>query len=181
MERIAKFEKVPFDNWKGNVYWDEAWGFHKPGASPLPFEEGGRKLYYDAIRLPERSTKGSAGYDFFAPFDFTIKPGQTVEISTGIRARIEDGWCLVLLPKSGIGSRYFVRFANTVGLIDSDYYGSAYTGGQIKATMRVEQDREELSFKRGDKMFQGVFLPFGITEDDDADGIREGGHGSTGR
>jgi dUTP pyrophosphatase len=181
MERIAKFEKVPFDRWSSDVYWDAAWSFEQPEFIAPPFPDKEQELYYDAIRLPERSTKGSAGYDFFAPFDFTIKPGQAVEISTGIRARIEDGWCLVLLPKSGIGSRYFVRFANTVCLIDSDYYGSAYTGGQIKATMRVEQDREELSFKRGDKMFQGVFLPFGITEDDDADGIREGGHGSTGR
>ena len=80
------------------------------------------KRQYANIRLPRRATKGSAGYDFFAPESFTLVPHETILIPTGIRVMIEDGWMLQLYPRSGLGFRHRLQLDNTVGVIDSDYF-----------------------------------------------------------
>ena len=70
---------------------------------------------YEAIKLPSRSTKGSAGYDFKAPFDITLAPNETIKIPTGIRAKIDDGWVLMIYPRSGLGFKFRLQLNNTVG------------------------------------------------------------------
>ena len=95
MQRIAKFEKVSFEQFKKD--WQ--------GEYPQDTEEVIREIY-DGIRLPKRATAGSAGYDFFAPAAFTLKAGETTKILTGIRARIDDGWVLKLYPRSGLGFKF---------------------------------------------------------------------------
>ena len=74
MQRIAKFEKVSFEQFKKD--WQ--------GEHPQDTEEVIREIY-DGIRLPKRATAGSAGYDSFAPAAFTLKPGEMTKILTGIR------------------------------------------------------------------------------------------------
>ena len=124
MQRIAKFEKVSFEQFKKD--WQ--------GEHPQDTEEVIREIY-DGIRLPKRATAGSAGYDFFAPAAFTLKPGEMTKILTGIRARIDDGWVLKLYPRSGLGFKFRLQLNNTVGIIDSDYYGSDNEGHiQVKLT-----------------------------------------------
>ena len=86
------------------------------------------KSYYDAIKLPTRSTPGAAGYDFYSPFKFRMEPGTTVKIPTGIRVDINENWWLLLCPKSGLGFKYHIHLANTIGVDDSDYYYSDNTG-----------------------------------------------------
>ena len=83
---------------------------------------------YENIRLPRRATAGSAGYDFFAPADITLKPGETVKIPTGIRVWMEPEWVLKCYPRSGLGFKYRLQLNNTVGIIDSDYYYSDNEG-----------------------------------------------------
>ena len=117
MQRIAKFEKVSFEQFKKD--WQ--------GEHPQDAEEVIREIY-DGIRLPKRATAGSAGYDFFAPAAFTLKPGQMTKILTGIRARIDDGWVLKLYPRSGLGFKFRLQLNNTVGIIDSDYFYSDNEG-----------------------------------------------------
>ena len=127
--------------------------------------------------LPRRATAGSAGYDFFAPAAFELDPGQTAKIPTGVRARIDDGWVLMLFPRSGLGFKYRLRLDNTVGVIDADYFG-AQNEGHILVKLTNCGDRP-LSVRAGEAFCQGVFLPFGVTEDDAAAGERTGGFGST--
>lgn len=74
------------------------------------------------IPLPRRATAGSAGYDFVCPVDVTLAPGEAVTIPTGIRCEMEPGWVLLLFPRSGLGFRHRLSLANTVGVIDSDYF-----------------------------------------------------------
>jgi dUTP pyrophosphatase len=124
-------------------------------------------------RLPERATAGSAGYDFFAPEDITL-PGT---VKTGVRVKVIPGYVLCIFPRSGLGFKYGVRLANTVGVIDSDYY-NADNEGHIM--IKLECDTP-LTIKAGERFAQGIFLPFGITEDDNAAGERSGGFGSTGK
>ena len=174
MQKVAKFEKVSFPQFYeamkaefGNAY-DDGDTFFKAV-----------NHQYEALKLPRRSTVGSAGYDFFSPVSFRLAPGQSIKLPTGIRAIIDEGWFLMLAPRSGLGFKYFTRFANTIGIADQDYAFSD-NEGHLFAKLRNEGDRL-IEVNAGDSFMQGIFLPFGITYDDDADGVRNGGLGSTGR
>lgn len=158
MYKIADFEKVSLERYES--------------------DSGEGADVYEKIKLPRRATVGSAGYDFYAPRDFTLAPGEGIKIATGIRARIDDGWVLMLFPRSGLGFKYKLRLDNTVGVIDSDYYGSD-NEGHIQAKITNCSADKTLTVKAGEAFMQGVFMPFGITTDDDADGRRNGGFGST--
>lgn len=160
MSRVARFMRVSAERFSAD--WREAF----PGAEfPAP------------PALPRRATAGSAGYDFFAPAAFSLAPGDSIKIPTGVRARIEPGWVLMLFPRSGLGFRYRLQLNNTVGVIDADYAG-ADNEGHIFVKLTNAGDRS-LAVKAGEAFAQGVFLPFGITEDDEAGGRRSGGFGST--
>ena len=130
--------------------------------------------------MPVRATVGSAGYDFYSPLDFVLAPGQTIKIPTGIRARIEDGWVLMIFPRSGLGFKYRIRLDNTVGVIDSDYYGSDNEGHIFIKITNDSNEGRTLSLKKGDGFAQGVFLPYGVTSNDETAAVRNGGFGSTG-
>lgn len=159
MQAIAKFEKVSFAQYEN--------------------DEENAKVYYDQIKLPKRATTGSAGYDFYMPYDLTLEPGQTAKIPTGIRARMENGWVLCLFPRSGLGFKYRLQLNNTVGIIDADYYGSDNEGHIFAKITNDSNEEKVLELKQGEGFMQGIFLPFGITEDDDTNEIRNGGFGST--
>ena len=129
------------------------------------------------IPLPKRATVGSAGYDFYTPEKIILAPGESVSVNTGIRAKIKNGWVLFVLPKSGLGCKYRLTLNNTVGVIDSDYFYSDNEGHIIVKLTNC--GGKPLSIEQYAPFCQGVFLPFGITESDIADGIRNGGFGST--
>ncbi len=132
---------------------------------------------YDEIALPKRATAGSAGYDFFAPQEFNLTPGETVKIPTGIRVKIEEGWVLKVYPRSSLGFKYRLSLDNTVGIIDSDYY-FADNEGHIFIKMTNCGDKP-LTIEKGKAFAQGIFVEYGITVDDDATELRKGGFGST--
>lgn len=131
----------------------------------------------DDIPLPERATVGSAGYDFFAPEDIYLNPGESKKIDTGIRCAIMSGWVLKIYPRSGLGFKYHVGIANTVGIIDSDYYYSD-NEGHIKVKI-VNNGDKIVSIHKGEGFCQGIFSEYGLTIDDNAGGKRNGGFGST--
>ena len=155
MEKIAKFYKV----------------------SEGEFLKSGTAETYGGIILPKRATVGSAGYDFFAPETFTLNPKETVKIATGVRVKIDDGWVLMIFPRSGLGFKYRLTLDNTVGIIDSDYF-NADNEGHIFIKMTNCGDKP-LTVEKGKAFAQGVFLPFGITLDDSSEVARTGGFGST--
>ena len=166
---IAKFEKVSWEQFL------EAW----EDVLPLIDEKYTRKLY-DELKLPKRATKDSAGYDFYLPHYLTLAPGQTAKIPTGIRCKIDPEWVLMCFPRSGLGFKYRLQLDNTVGIIDSDYYYSDNEGHIfIKITNDSYDMNKVIDLDVGQGFAQGIFLPFGLTEDDQADGIRNGGFGST--
>lgn len=134
---------------------------------------------YDQLKLPKRATSGSAGYDFYIPCPIKLMPNETITIPTGIRARIDDGWFLMCCPRSGLGFKYRLRLDNTVGIIDSDYFGADNEGHiQIRITNESNSGKI-LELKASDAFAQGIFMPFGITVDDAAEDKRSGGFGST--
>lgn len=134
---------------------------------------------YNDLKLPKRATKGSAGYDFFSPIDFTLDPGKTITIPSGIRCRMRNDYFLMLVPRSGLGFKYRLQLDNTVGIIDSDYYYSE-NEGQIGIKLTNDsKDNKILEIKKGTAIMQGILLHYGFAIGDDADGIRNGGFGST--
>ena len=155
MEKIARFEKV----------------------SPEQYGKDGSLEYYDDIQLPKRATSGSAGYDFYLPFDLTLVEGEGTKIPTGIRVAMAEGWVLQIFPRSSLGFKYRLQLDNTVGIIDSDYY-YADNEGHIIIAIR-NNGKKLISLKKGDRFAQGIFLPYGICEDDDVSDVRTGGFGST--
>lgn len=170
MERIAKFSLVSFDEFKK--------GYLKSFGESSDEEIA---EIYNAIKLPTRATAGSAGYDFHSPVSFELKPNETVTVPTGVRAKMNEGWVLTLYPRSGLGFKYRMQLNNTVGIIDSDYYYSDNEGHIFIKFTNATNENKVISVSSGDGIAQGIFLPFGITEDDNATEIRNGGFGSTGK
>ena len=168
MKRIAKFYKVSFEQ------FEESWKDDFPETSPEEIRE-----IYEKIKLPARATKGSAGYDFFSPIDFELKPGETLKIPTGIRASMEEDWVLCIFPRSGLGFKYRLQMNNTVGVIDSDYYDSDNEGHIFLKMTNDSNEGKTVTVSQGNGMAQGIFFQYGITEDDQAEEERNGGFGST--
>ena len=131
--------------------------------------------------LPQRATSGSAGYDFKSPIHFILQPGQTIKIPTGIRVKIDDGWWLGCLPRSGLGFKYRLQLNNTMGVIDSDYYYSDNEGHIFAKITNDSNEDKAIEVKAGDGFMQAIFIPYGITYSDSANGVRNGGMGSTGK
>ena len=168
MKKIAKFEKVSLEQFK------------KDFLDSFPhYDENEVFTIYENIKLPKRATKGSAGYDFYTPIDFTLEPHQTIKIPTGIRVKINEGWVLGLYPRSGLGFKYRLQLNNTVGIIDSDYYNSDNEGHMFVKLTNDSNENKTVSLKTGQGMVQGIFFEFGIVEDDDVNEERNGGFGST--
>ena len=134
---------------------------------------------YNDIKLPKRATVYSAGYDFFAPFDFELEPGETIKIPTGIKVHIKEGQFLGILPRSGHGFKYRIQLDNTMGVIDSDYINSDNEGHIMIKITNDGHEGKKLEIQKGDGFAQGIFFNFDITEDDETNGIRNGGFGST--
>ena len=134
---------------------------------------------YDLIRLPRRATAGSAGYDFFAPVDVQLAPGETIKIPTGIRAQMEQEWVLKVYPRSGLGFKYRLQMNNTVGIIDSDYFYSDNEGHMFIKVTNDSREGKTVELGQGVGFAQGIFIPYGITVDDECSDVRNGGFGST--
>lgn len=139
------------------------------------------KCEYEDISLPVRSTKHSAGYDFKSPIEFELNPGEIIKVPTGIKAQMEDDEYLMLLVRSSMGFKYNVRLCNQVGIVDSDYYNNPDNEGHMFMQMRNFTD-EEVLVEKGERVVQGVFMPFLVADGDENQEKEErtGGFGSTG-
>ena len=170
MDKVGEFEKVSYKQ------------FYKAMVEIIDTEYKDEfiQMAYDALELPKRATSGSAGYDFKAPFSFELHPGETIKIPTGIRVKIEDGWWLGCLPRSGLGFKYRLQLNNTMGVIDSDYYYSDNEGHIFAKITNDSNEGKPIEVKAGDGFMQAIFIPYGITYSDSAEGIRHGGMGPTG-
>lgn len=188
MKQIAQFEKVSFDTFLNQFapLWIEAEKAEADPNEPFGYDKAeminAAGVIYEQIKLPQRATAGSAGYDFFFPFGYTeLMPGSSALIPTGIKVKMEDGWALKLYPRSGLGFKYRVQLDNTVGIVDADYYYNSKNEGMIcvKITNDSRQN-QTVVIDHSQGYCQGVFEEFGITYDDQpASDVRDGGFGST--
>lgn len=156
---------------------------------PLVKEDDMEKLY-DNIKLPKRGSKGSAGYDIYSPISFMLSAannlmpsmfswsGKPIVIPLGIKVQMPEDMFLTVVPRSGVGFKSGTYLANTIGIIDSDYYNNKQNEGHIM--VKLVPGFESLTVTAGDRIVQGIFTKYYITDDDEANENRNGGFGSTG-
>ena len=130
------------------------------------------------ITLPVRSDPRSAGYDFYSPVDIVIPPNESRLFFTDVKAYMEDDEVLMLYVRSSMG-KIPVVIANGTGIIDASYYNNPDNDGNIGFRL-LNLGNEDYVIHRGDRIGQGVFMKYLITDDDNATGDRTGGFGSSG-
>jgi dUTP pyrophosphatase len=195
------FEKVSYGEWE-NCLMNEG----SPCFGMVPQEN--MKEAYDEIIIPQRGTPGSAGYDFFMPFELQVEPGGRYLVPTGIKVDLRQAVFevakfgkissnslgkkdvqnnvagigipsfLALYPRSSLGFNYGFNLLNTVGIIDQDYYNNPGNEGHIMVGFEI---MAKTTLKPHSKFCQGIIQPFMLM---DTKGIgsklRIGGVGSTG-
>ena len=172
MKKVATFEKVSFEQFRKDVK-------DVFNSNNVLLHDAEYEAMYDNIKIPTRATSGSAGYDFCIPFSWGLDVDKDIKIPTGIRCVIEDGWFLSVVPRSSLGFKYYTRLANTLGIVDSDY-AFADNEGHIFVKIRNEGDKP-LLLDKGERFAQGIFIPYGVADDEEVTTTRRGGFGSTGK
>ena len=129
---MRKFEKISFEQFKKDV--------------------NDNKELYESYKMPKRETKCAAGYDFYALYDYTLKPGEIKKIPTGIKVVMEEDDVLLLLDRSSMGFKYNVRMCNQVGVIDADYYNNSNNEGHMWIRIQNEGDKDYV-VKKGDSLW----------------------------
>lgn len=163
-----RFEKVSLDQFVKDIQ----------GCAP-GLSKDGYEFMYNELKLPKRATTGSAGYDFFAPFSFQLKAEESIKIPTGIRVQLDNDKFLAIYPRSGLGFKYKLQLWNGVAIIDADYYNSDNEGHIFIKLYNDSPEGKTLLVEQGEAFAQGIIQQYYLTENDDADGIRNGGFGST--
>lgn len=136
--------------------------------------------YKDKKLLPKRETAHAAGYDLKVAEETQISAGAIVLVPTGVKAYMQPGEVLYLYDRSSNPRKKGLVLINSVGVIDGDYYNNPANEGHIFAQMKNITD-QTVVLEAGERIVQAVFAPFLIADGDEADGVRTGGFGSTGK
>lgn len=138
---------------------------------------------WNGIKLPERGTEYSAGYDICTPIDITIPPKCRVVVPTGIKAVFSPdemkAWHLQMYVRSSVGIKDGIVLTNGTGVIDPDYQYGKNDGDMMLALLNTGDNL--VQYKAGDRICQAVFCIHGVICNDVATGERKGGIGSTGK
>lgn len=179
--RVGTFMKVSFEEYEKSIkecldyrYIDE-----EGKETSYEMSQDEIKQLYEEIQLPTRATEGSAGYDISVPVNIKLSAGQTLKVPLGLRVMIKPGWWFGVFPRSSLGFKYRLQLDNTIGVVDSDYFYSDNEGHMYLQVTNDSKDGTEMILEKDKAICQGIFLPFGITYNDCADGVRNGGLGST--
>ncbi len=156
---MRKFEKISFKQFKKDVSND--------------------KKLYESIILPTRSTSNSAGYDIRSIESGIIKPGEAKVFNTGLKVCMNSDEVFYLYIRSSLGYKYNVTMANSVGVIDADYYNNEDNEGHFKVKL-INHGDKDFEVKVNDRIAQGVFMKYlTVDEEEKIDNKRKGGIGST--
>ena len=156
---MRKFEKISFEQFKKDLSDDIN--------------------LYNNIEIPKRSTMKSAGYDIKSMEDGVIKPGEAKSFKTGLKVTMNDDEVLYIYSRSSQGYKYNVSLANSVGVIDSDFYNNPSNEGHFQVRL-INLGNEDYIVNIGDRIAQGVFMKYLVVDDEEEiKSERTGGLGST--
>ena len=142
---MRDFEKISFEQFKKDVNENEK--------------------IYNKIKIPQRDSDATAGYDIYLLNDIEIKPNEILKIPTGLKCYFEKDEVLFLIVRSSMGFKYNIRLCNQVGVIDSDYYNNKDNEGHIWIKIQNE-GKEKVNIKAGEAIVQGIFLKYLTTNSD---------------
>lgn len=142
-------------------------------------KDGGQEDSYNEIQKPQRATVLSAGYDICTPVDILLPARSAGKFPTGLRVIMNDDEVLLIHIRSSIGAKHGVRISNSTGIIDADY-SQAQNEGHMWLFLHNDSDKDFVA-KSGDRLCQGIFSKYFVTDDDVAVDSRVGGVGSTGK
>lgn len=156
--------------------------FEKVSFGRYNLDTSAHKNEYEDIKLPKQATQGSAGHDFFLPRDITIPFGGYATIATGIRVALRTNEVLKIYPRSGLGFKHGLTLANTVGIIDRDYYYSDNEGHIFVKLVNASplSEGKDITLKKGQAFCQGIIEKYITANGGESDNVRNGGFGSTG-
>ena len=163
-----RFEKISLGEW---LEW---WEKNEPGL----WEEEEIIGMYEHIQLPKAGSPHAAGHDFYAPMSVEVEAGAKVLIPTGLRWVTDEedmDKFLMIVPRSGLGTKFGMRLTNTIGIIDADYC-LADNEGHIMASIAVDK---EMTINAGDRFMQGIVCSY-YRCGEASQNVRSGGFGSTG-
>ena len=153
------FERISFEQFKKDIKDD--------------------KELYESIKLPQRSTKRSAGYDIRSMEHKIIKPGQAENFKTGLKVFMQEDEVLYIYSRSSFGYKYNVCLMNNVGVIDSDFYNNPDNEGHFQIRL-VNFGDKDFEVNIGDRIAQGVFMKYLVVDNEkEINNTRTGGIGST--
>lgn len=134
------------------------------------------------IHLPQRKTAASAGYDIEAAAGATIAPGRVALVPTGLKAYMKPGEVLLLTIRSSLAAKHGLMLANSVGVIDADYYDNPDNEGHIQVAF-YNAGEIPYTIEKGERIAQGMFMEYRTVDGDNAGtgAERTGGFGSTGK
>ncbi len=143
----------------------------------LPVREDMRKLKEEPV-LPTRGSSKAMAYDFYSNIDCEVQPNEIVKIWTDVKAYMQDDECLLLNIRSSMGGRFILT--SVQGWIDSDYFSNENNDGNIGVFLKnISEEKQYI--KKGDRVAQGAFFKFLVSDNGNSDNIRNGGFGSTGK
>jgi dUTP pyrophosphatase len=146
---MRKLEKISYEQFKKDI------------------NEYSSREMYDALIIPTRHTKLSAGYDFHATLDFTLNPGEIFKMPTGIKVTMNPDEFFMIVMRSSVGFKYNVRMCNQVGIIDADYYNNEENEGHMWIAFQNE-GKEPWIVKKGDRVAQGIFIKYLLVDNEDS-------------
>lgn len=122
---------------------------------------------YNNIKIPQRDSDATAGYDICILNDIELKPNEILKLPTGLKCFFEKDEVLLLIVRSSMGFKYNIRLCNQVGVIDADYYNNKDNEGHI--WIRIQNEGEKtVKFNSGEAIVQGIFLKYLTTRSDEA-------------
>ena len=133
------------------------------------------------IKLPTRSDKRSAGYDFYLPKDLKLLPMQKIIVWTDVKAFMQPDELLEIYIRSSLAIKNGIMLSNNVGIVDSSYYNNESNDGNIGIAL-VNTTGTTVELKAGSKIAQGIFKKYLVADNDETQHeLRIGGFGSSGQ
>ncbi len=158
---MRKFEKISYEQFEKD------------------FTNFGDDEIYKALNIPKRGSQKAAGYDFYAPFAFSLEPREIYKMPTGIKVKMNDNEFLMIVVRSSVGFKNNVRMCNQVGIVDADYYNNEENEGHIWIAFQNEGTKTWV-INQGDRVAQGIFTNYlTVNAEKKVSDIRKGGIGST--
>ncbi len=153
--------------------------FYKISYKQFKKDIGDDKELYERIKIPERSTSKSAGYDIRSLENYTLKPGESHAFKTGLKVDMYDDEVFFIFDRSSLGFKYDVCLSNSVGVIDSDFFNNEDNEGHF-AIKLINHGTKDFEVKIGDRIAQGIFVKYlCVEEEKEVKTKRKGGIGST--